>query len=86
MVSLLGVRAYLDRRCDLSVKFRLEPVTIWEHTDVCAEHYILVTVSEKCPSFSDFAGNLCSQKPNKENMKQANVTGVNYLYPYQQVV
>ena len=36
--------------------------------------------------FSDFAGNSRARKPDKEQTKRANITGVKYFRAYQQVV
>ena len=45
-------------------------------------HYLYLSpaVNDKCPVvFSDFAGNLRAQKPNKAQTKRTNITGVQYF-------
>ena len=48
--------------------------------------HIRPLVNNKFPFFSDFAGKSRTQKPSKAQTKQANITSVQYLRAYQQVV
>ena len=59
----------------------------WRHSCHRSVHNIRPFVNNKCPVFSPcFVGNMCAQEPNKVQTKRANITGVQYLRAYHQVM
>ena len=60
---------------------------LWSSFPYFKSSDIRLSLNDKCSGFfSDFAGNLRVQKPNKAQTKRANITGVQYLRAYHQVV